>query len=90
MELHGDRAAGPDPRPLLHPNQLLDLVEGAGLAVEHLRSTVADPLAVEVDVDRERLPPTVVEWVRHQPEALNYQFVVSAVRARAGEVRPAA
>lgn len=63
----------------------VDLVEGAGLALEHLRSTLADPLTVEVDVDARRLPPTVVEWVRHQPEALNYQFVASAVRRAAGE-----
>ena len=66
----------------------VDLIEGAGLAVEHLRSTLADPLTVEVDVDPRRVPPTVVEWVRHQPEALNYQFVASAVRAMPGEVPP--
>ncbi len=60
---------------------LLDLLDEAGLGVEELRSTVADPMAVEVDVDRERLPATIIEWVRHQRDALDYQFVVSAGRA---------
>jgi 2-polyprenyl-3-methyl-5-hydroxy-6-metoxy-1,4-benzoquinol methylase len=69
-------------------SSFVDLIEGAGLAVEDLRSTLADPLAVEVEVDPRRIPPTVVEWVRHQPEALNYQFVASAVRAEASGEPP--
>ena len=70
---------------------LLELVEGAGLAVDQLRATVADPLGVEVELDPDRVPATVVEWVRHQPDALHYQFVLTARRAEAdGEppVRP--
>src|SRR6478672_4714925 len=75
---------------------LFELVEAAGLAVEELRATVEDPLAVEVEIDPDRVPATVVEWVRHQPDALHYQFVLTARRAEAdGEpaarprVRPA-
>ena len=69
---------------------LIGLLDEVGLGVEELRSTVADPMAVEVDVDGERLPATIIEWVRHQRDALDYQFVVSAGRASAGEDRPPA
>ena len=41
-----------------------------------LRSTVLDPLAAqEITLDPERLPASVIEWVRQQPEALDYQYV---------------
>lgn len=69
-------------------SSLFELVEGAGLAVDELRATVADPLAVEVDLDPDRVPPTVVEWVRHQPDALHYQFVLTARRADVDEPVP--
>ena len=62
---------------------LFELVEGAGLAVDELRATVEDPLGVEVEHDPDRVPATVVEWVRHQPDALHYQFVLTARRAEA-------
>ena len=39
---------------------------------------MADPLAVEVEIADSQLPAHVVEWVRDQPHALDYQFVVSA------------
>ena len=67
---------------------LLELVAGAGLAVEHLRATVVDPLASPVDVDAAAIPPTVVEWVRRQPDALHYQFVLSARKLADGELAP--
>lgn len=57
--------------------RVLDLLDEAGLAVEELRGTTADPLAVEVAVDDD-LPAHVVEWVREAPDAFVYQFVVSA------------
>jgi 2-polyprenyl-3-methyl-5-hydroxy-6-metoxy-1,4-benzoquinol methylase len=68
------------------------LLEDAGLVIEELRSTVLDPfhqVAIEdVGIDPRRLPPGVIEWVRHQPEALNFQYVASARVLRDGETRP--
>lgn len=67
---------------------VLELLESAGLVVEELRSTVLDPMSTaEITVDADRLPPTVIEWVRHQPEALNYQYVAAARPLREGERR---
>lgn len=60
---------------------LLQLLEGVGLAVDDLRATVEDPLGVEVELEPDRIPATLVEWVRHQPDALHYQFVLTARRA---------
>lgn len=62
-------------------SSLLQLLEGVGLAVDDLRATVADPLGVEVELEPDRIPATLVEWVRHQPDALHYQFVLTARRA---------
>ncbi len=59
---------------------LLDLLHGAGLTALEVRTTVKDPLASEVAVDPDLLPPGVVDWVRAQPDALTYQFLVRAVR----------
>ncbi|HRA51681.1 hypothetical protein, partial [Actinotalea sp.] len=59
---------------------LLAMLGSAGLAVVDLRTTVLDPLGSEVAVDAAALPPGVVEWVREQPDAMSYQFVVRAVR----------
>jgi 2-polyprenyl-3-methyl-5-hydroxy-6-metoxy-1,4-benzoquinol methylase len=66
---------------------VLELFAAAGLVVDELRASIADPLEVEVVVDADRLPPSVIEWVRHQRDALVYQFVVSARLAPAGEVQ---
>lgn len=56
-----------------------ELLESAGLEIEVLRATVLDPLATqEISIDAEALPPTVIEWVRHQPDALNYQYIAAA------------
>lgn len=64
---------------------VLRLFEDAGMMVDAVRGTVEDPLNVEVAVDADRLPPTAVEWVRHQPDALVYQFIVQAHPAAPGE-----
>jgi hypothetical protein len=61
---------------------LLELFERVGMVVDVLRSTVADPLAVEIKIDDSLVLPTVIDWVRHQPGALDYQFVVSARPAK--------
>lgn len=58
---------------------LLELLHGAGLAAAEIRTTVKDPLASEVEVDPAGLPAGVVDWVRGQPDALTYQFLVRAV-----------
>jgi 2-polyprenyl-3-methyl-5-hydroxy-6-metoxy-1,4-benzoquinol methylase len=56
-----------------------ELLEGAGLQIEVLRSTVLDPMATqEIPVDADLLPAAVIEWVRQQPDALNYQYVAAA------------
>lgn len=57
---------------------LLDLLDAAGLQADELRGVVLDPLGTEVKVDADSLPIGVVEWVRNQPDALVYQFLVSA------------
>jgi len=65
-----------------------ELLEGAGLEIEVLSSTVLDPMAVqEIRLDAERLPAQVIEWARQQPEALNYQYVASARPLAPGEER---
>jgi methionine biosynthesis protein MetW len=68
---------------------ICDLIEETGYVIEDLCSTVADPLATEVQVDGRRLPAAVIEWVRHQPDALNYQYVIGAHAAASDEVRGA-
>ena len=65
-----------------------DLLESSDLAIEVLRSTVLDPFAAEeIALDTDRLPATVVEWVRDQPAALDYQYVAVARLLAPGEVR---
>lgn len=67
---------------------LLALFAEAGYAVEDLRGTTADPLNVEVAVDPGSLPDVAVEWVRQQPDALVYQFQLSARPLAHGELPP--
>ncbi len=65
-----------------------ELLESADLVIEVLRSTVLDPMgAQEISLEADLLPPTVVEWVRQQPEALNYQYVAAARVLAPGEER---
>ena len=59
---------------------LLAMLDEAGLVVTELRSTVADPLQTEITIDPDALPPAAVDWVRRQPHALDYQFILSARR----------
>ncbi|KSW29254.1 bifunctional 2-polyprenyl-6-hydroxyphenol methylase/3-demethylubiquinol 3-O-methyltransferase UbiG [Cellulomonas sp. B6] len=56
-----------------------DLLRAAGLRPVDVRAVVLDPLEVEVDVDADALPWAVVDWVRKQPDAYTYQFVLRAV-----------
>ncbi len=65
---------------------VLAMFAAAGLVVDELRASIADPLNVEVVVDADRIPPSVIEWVRHQRDAMVYQYVVSAHRAAADEL----
>lgn len=60
------------------------MVAAAGLHITRLSGTTADPLACEVKIDDESLPGTIVEWVRGQPDALIYQFVLRAEVGRMG------
>lgn len=65
-----------------------ELMESAELAIEVLRSTVLDPMAVqEIVLHADLLPPSLVEWVRHQPRALDYQYIVAARLLPPGEER---
>ncbi|WP_258726391.1 class I SAM-dependent methyltransferase [Cellulomonas sp. NS3] len=59
---------------------LLEMLRRAGLAAVEVRSTVAPPFGTELGVDPAALPDGVVDWVRAQPDADVYQFVVRAVR----------
>lgn len=68
---------------------LQDLLFEAGLVIDTAWMTTADPLATEVDVDPALLPAGVADWVRGQPLALGYQFVLVARRAAPGEGMPA-
>jgi 2-polyprenyl-3-methyl-5-hydroxy-6-metoxy-1,4-benzoquinol methylase len=65
-----------------------ELLESADLQIEVLSSTVLDPMAVqEIRIDAARLPATVIEWARQQPDALSYQYVASARPLAPGEER---
>lgn len=67
---------------------ILALADEAGLQVTRLRSTVVDPLASEVELDREALPDVVVDWVRSRPESFNYQYVLVVEKAGDEGVAP--
>lgn len=60
-------------------DSLTTLLRSAGLVATDVRATVLDPLGTEVEVSADELPWAVVDWVRHQEDALVYQFVVRAV-----------
>jgi len=57
----------------------LAMLRDAGLAVTDFRASVVDPLNCEVEIDDMAVPRGVVDWVRQQPDAMTYQFVVRAV-----------
>lgn len=57
---------------------LCELLQKAHLGVEELVATLKDPLdGLELPLDR--LPTPVVEWVRHQPDALDDRYVAVAL-----------
>lgn len=64
---------------------LTALILDAGLTVEDARATVTDPLSANIDIDTDRIPATTIEWVRHQPRALDFQYVIAASLPDAGE-----
>lgn len=57
---------------------VLELFQGCGLEVGSVVTTELDVLSTEVAVDDDALPDGVVEWVRDQPHATSYQFIVEA------------
>ena len=57
---------------------LEELLDSAGLVATEIHAVVLDPLAVEVEVDERNLPDGIVDWVRNQPEAYTYQYVLRA------------
>lgn len=67
---------------------LQELLTSVGLVATDLNAVVLDPLAVEVRVDQTRLPAGVVDWVRHQPEAFSYQYVLRAEPAAGSGLVP--
>ena len=65
---------------------LRDLLRSAGLVATQVRTTTAEPTGVEIPIDPSDLPDGILSWVRAQPDALTYQFVVRAVRDSDGEL----
>lgn len=59
-------------------DSLMAMLHDEGLVVTDLRATVFDALGTEVAVDAAQLPPGTVDWVRSQPYADVFQFVLSA------------
>lgn len=59
---------------------LLALLRDAGLVAVDVRRTTVDPLGAEIPVDSARLPSGVLDWLRREPDADTYQFVLRAVR----------
>lgn len=58
---------------------LFELLDEAGFAATEVRATVVDPLNTEIEISDSELPDGIIEWVRHQPQALDYQYVLSVV-----------
>ncbi|HEY3548192.1 MAG TPA: class I SAM-dependent methyltransferase [Propionicimonas sp.] len=56
------------------------LIREAGLVAVDVRATLRDALDTEVEIDVAHLPAGAVDWVRAQPDADVYQFVLRAVR----------
>jgi SAM-dependent methyltransferase len=81
--------AGGGRRRLFTLDALCALLEESGLVVEVLRSVVLDPMEVpEIAMDDATFPPSLVEWVRDQPGALDRQYVAAARVLEPDEVRP--
>lgn len=54
------------------------MVRNAGFGVLEVEAPQLDPLATEVQVDDIALPGSIVEWVRDQDGATDYQYVITA------------
>jgi SAM-dependent methyltransferase len=67
----------PASQPRFTHDALCDLLEAAHLGVHELIATLKDPLD-GLAITPERLPATVVEWVRHQPGALDDRYIAVA------------
>jgi 2-polyprenyl-3-methyl-5-hydroxy-6-metoxy-1,4-benzoquinol methylase len=57
------------------------LFDDAGLPIITLGRTIRGIFDTEIEVDREEIPQEVLQAVQADPEALTYQFVVTARRA---------
>lgn len=70
-------------------DSIVDLFAGAGLTIDDVQATVLDPLAAGVEIDDESLPGDIVEWVRDQDGAYDFQYIVRAhhTAPEDGEVR---
>lgn len=55
-----------------------ELFSGAGLAISSLKATVLDPLSAGISFDDRALPGDIVEWVRDQEGAFDFQYIVQA------------
>jgi 2-polyprenyl-3-methyl-5-hydroxy-6-metoxy-1,4-benzoquinol methylase len=62
---------------------IVGMLADEGYAVDEAWATLADPLRTEVLIDETALPGDIVDWVRHQPQAMHYQYVLTAVPAEA-------
>lgn len=58
---------------------LLALLSDAGLAPADIRRTTAGPFDTEIEFDRDAVPPGTLDRVLEDPDALTYQFVLTAV-----------
>lgn len=55
----------------------IDLVHRCGLGVLELQATCLEVLGTEVSIDDLALPGSIVEWVRDQDGACDYQYIIT-------------
>ncbi len=63
-----------------------ELFSKAELVIDEIYATVLDPLAAGVDIADDALPGDIVEWVRDQEGAFDFQYIVRAHPVRAGSM----
>jgi SAM-dependent methyltransferase len=78
------QGTAPESRRGFTRDALCDLLEAAHLDVHELIATLKDPLD-GLEIAPDRLPATVVEWVRHQPGALDDRYLAVSRPLAAGE-----